>query len=67
MVGMVQPSPLVDQPFIVGPGFSPVPVKLVLQILAEKYIYLSELLPTNLQLKEPEPQLLLDGRLVLTS
>ena len=63
----IQPSPLVDQPFVVGPGFSPVPAKLVSQILAGKYIDLSELLPANLQLKEPERQLLLDGRLVLTS
>ena len=67
MAGTVQPSPLVDQPFVVGPGFSPVPVKLVLQIVAGKYIDLSKLLPANLQLKEPEPQLMLDGRLVLTS
>ena len=37
------------------------------QILAGKYIDLSELLPANLQLKEPKPQLLLDSRLVLTS
>ena len=37
------------------------------QILAGKYIDLSGLLLANLQVKEPEPQLLLDGRLVLTS
>ena len=48
-------------------GFSPVPAKLVSQILAGKYVDLSKLLPANFQLKEPEPQLLLDGRLVLTS
>ena len=67
MASTVQPSPIVDQPFVVGPGFSPVPVKLVSQIVAGKYIDLSKLLPANLQLKEPEPQLMLDGRLVLTS
>jgi len=53
-------SPVVDQPFVVGPGFSPVPTKLVAQIVAGKYVDLSELLA------EPEPQMLLDGRLVLT-
>ena len=63
----VHSSPVVDHPFVVGPGFSTVPAKLVSQILAGKYIDLNELLPANLQLKEPEPQLLLDGRLVLTS
>ena len=67
VAGTVQPSPIVDQPFVIGPGFSPVPIKLVSQIVAGKYIDLSELLPANLQLKEPEPQLMLDGRLVLTS
>ena len=59
-------SPL-DQPFVVGPGFSPVPGKLVAQIVAGKFIELSDLLSANLQLTEPEPQLLLDGRLVLTA
>jgi len=60
-------SPLLDQPFIVGPGFSPVPAKLVAQIVAGKYIDLSDLLAVNLVQREPEPQLLFDGRLVLTS
>ena len=56
-----------DQPFVVGPGFSPVPAKLVAQIVAGKYIDLSDLLAVNLVQKELEPQLLLDGHLVLTS
>ena len=62
-----QLTPSLDQPFVVGPGFSPVPAKLVAQIVSGKYADLSELLAVNLQQKEPEPQLLLDGRLVLTS
>ena len=60
-------SPLLDQAFIVGPGFSPVPAKIVAQIFAGKFIDLSELLAVNLVQKDPEPQLLLDGCLVLTS
>ena len=56
-----------DQPFVVGPGFSPIPAKLVAQIVAGKFIELSELLSVNLQQSEPEPQLLLDGCLVLTA
>ena len=63
----VPASRVVDQPFVVGPGFSPVPAKLVAQIVAGKYVDLSELLAVNLVQKDPEPQLLLDGRLVLTS
>ena len=60
-------TPLLHQPFVLGPGFSPVPAKLVSQIVAGKFVELHELLSTNLVLNEPEPQLLFDGRLVLTS
>ena len=37
------------------------------QIVSGKYVDLSELLAVNLELNELEPQLLLDGRLVITS
>ena len=60
-------SPVMDQPFVVGPGFLLVQTKLVTQIVSGKYIDLSELLAVNLVQKDREPQLLLDGRLVLTS
>ena len=46
-----------DQPFVVGPGVSPVPAKLVSQIVPGKYVDLCDLLSANLQVKEPEPQL----------
>ena len=59
--------PVLLQPFVVGPGFSPVPAKLVSQIVAGKFVELHELLPANITMTEPEPQLLFDGRLVLTS
>ena len=64
----VVPSPaliVADQPFVVGPGISPVPGKLVSQIVAAKYVDLCDLLPANLQVKDPEPQLLFYNRLVL--
>ena len=56
-----------DEHFVVGPGFSPIPPKLVNQIQAGKYIDLSELLTPNLLQAQSEPQLLFDGRVVLTS
>ena len=59
--------PTLQQPFIVGPGFSPVPYKLVAQITSGKFIDLAELLSDNLRDNEAEPQPLLDGRLVLTA
>ena len=61
------PVPVLHQPFVVGPGFSPVPAKVVSQIVAGKFVELHKLLPSNIVLSEPEPQLLFDGRLVLTS
>ena len=39
--------PVLHQPFVVGPGFSPVPAKLVSQIVAGKFVKLHELLPLN--------------------
>ena len=58
---------MLNQPFIVGPGFSPIPAKVVGQVVAGKFIDLGDLLPSTVASAEPEPQLLFDGRLVLTS
>ena len=60
-------APILHQPFVVGPGYSPIPAKLVGQIVAGKFVELSDLLSSNIVLSEPEPQLLFDGRLVFTS
>ncbi|KAK2547041.1 hypothetical protein P5673_033201 [Acropora cervicornis] len=60
-------SALADWPFVVGPGFSPVPGKLVSQILRGTFVDLSKLLSVNLVSSDPEPHLMLDGRLVLTA
>ena len=59
--------PVLNQPFIVGPGFSPIPAKVVGEVVAGKFIDLGNLLPSTVASAEPEPQLLFDGRLVLTS
>lgn len=53
-----------DEYFVVGPGFSPIPPRLVNQIQAGKYIDLSDLLTPNLIQAQSEPQLLFDGRVV---
>ena len=60
-------STLADGPFVVGPGFSPVPGKLVSQILRGTFVDLSKLLSANLVSSDPEPHLMLDGCLVLTA
>ena len=58
---------LADQPFVVGPGYSPVPAKLASQIRSGKFVDLFELLAANLVSSDTEPQLLLDGPLVLSA
>ena len=57
-------GPLLQQPFVVRPGFSPVPAKTVSQIVAGKYVDLGDLLSLNIAQTEPESQAFLDGRLV---
>ena len=61
------PAPILYQPFVVGPGFSPIPAKIVTQFLSGKFVEFDELLYSNIVLTEPKPQLLFDGGLVLTS
>ena len=55
------------QVFVVGNSFCPIPVELVSQITLGKFVELSELSPPNITSPKSEPQLLFDGRLVLTS
>lgn len=43
-VSSLSSLPALQQPFVVGPGFSPIPTKLVGQIVAGKFVDLSELL-----------------------
>ena len=60
-ISLLTQTPILHQLFALGPGFSPVPAKLVSQIMAKEFVELNELL------NEPKPQLRFDGRLVLTS
>ena len=55
---------LLQQPFVVGPGFSPIPAKTVSQIVAGKYVDLGDLLSVTIVQNEPESLAFLDGRLV---
>ena len=57
-------GPLLQQPFVVGPSFFPIPAKTVSQIVAGKYVDLGDLLSVNIVQTEPESQAFLDGRLV---
>ena len=55
-----------QQPFVLPPGFTPVPAKTVSQILAGKFIDLGDLLSANISEKEPESQVYFGGQLVVT-
>ena len=46
-------APILHQPFVVSPGFSPVPAKLVSQVMAGKFVELNKPLSANLVLNEP--------------
>ena len=55
-----------QQPFVVGPGYSPVPFKVVSQITAGKFVNLEDLSAENITMSEEDPQLLFNGQLVLS-
>ena len=55
---------LLQQPFVVGPGFSPIPAKTVSQIVTGKYVDLGDLPSVNNVQTKPESEAFLDVRLV---
>lgn len=65
--GPQQVSPILHQPFILGPGCSPIPAKLVSQIASGKFVNLGELLSADLTETDEDPRMLFDGRLVLAA
>lgn len=64
---LTTPLPVLHQPFVVGPGFSPGPTKIMSQIVSGKFVKLSNLLQANIAQSATEPQLFFDGQMVLTS
>lgn len=56
----------IQQPFVVGPDYSPEPFTVVSQITEGKVVNLEDLLAENITMPEPEPQLWFNGQLVLS-
>ena len=54
-----------QQPFMIGPGYSPVPFKVVSQITAGKFVNLEDWLAENITMHKQDPQLWFNGQLVL--
>ena len=59
--------PSLNKAFVVGPGYAPVPYKLVSTITAGLLEDLADILPDNIQAQEIEPPAILEGKLVITS
>ena len=61
--------PALQQSFVLPPGYSPVPPKLVTQIVTNKFVEFCDLLSKNIEQSQSDtdPQVYFDGRLVLTS
>ena len=55
-----------EQSVVVGPGYAPVPYKLVSKITAGLFVDLADLLPDNIHVLEIVPQAFLEGKLVVS-
>ena len=60
-------SAAVGKDFVIGPGYSPIPHKLVTKITTGLFVDLADLLPDNLKANESETQMFLEGKLVIAS
>ena len=58
--------PNLSKAFVVGPGYAPIPYKLVSRITAGLFVDLADLLPDNIRAQEIEPQVFLEGKLVVS-
>ena len=59
-------APSVGKAFVVGPGYAPIPAKLVAKITSGVFVELADLLAENLRAHESEPHTYLDGKLVVS-
>ena len=58
-------APSVGKVFVVGPGYAPIPGKLVAKITSGTFIELADLLAENIRTQEAEPHSYLDGKLLV--
>ena len=58
-------APSVRKTFVVGPGYTPIPGKLVAKITSGAFVELADLLAENIRVQEAEPHTYLDGKLVV--
>lgn len=58
--------PTKNNAFPIGPGYAPLPYKLVAKITGSQFIDLADLFPDNVRAQEIEPQAFPEGKLALT-
>ena len=58
-------APSVGKAFVVGPGYAPIPGKLVAKITSGAFVELADLLAENIRVQEADPHTYLDGKLLV--
>ena len=58
--------PTLGKAFLIGPGYSPIPYKLVAKITGGQFIELADHLSDNIKAQDVKPQAYLEGKLLVT-
>ena len=58
-------APSVVKAFVVGPGYEPIPGKLVAKITSGAFVELAKIIAKNIGAQEAEPHIYLDGKLLV--
>ena len=64
-IGSPTLAPSAGKAFVVGPGYTPIPGKLVAKIISGTFVEFADLLAENIHAQEAEPHTYLDGKLLV--
>ena len=60
-------SPFSGKAFVIGPGYAPVPYKVVSKVISGQFTELADLLAENIKAQDTEPQAFLEGKLLVST